>query len=59
MHIPPFELAPSTLDLRPGDTFPLQISFNPQTPGEYLEEFIMICDNGETSRFKLKGMHHR
>jgi hypothetical protein len=55
VHLAPFEIAPPTLDLRPGDTFSLQASFTPQIPGEFIEEFIMICDNGEISRYKLKG----
>jgi hypothetical protein len=50
-------LAPPTLDLRSGDTFSLQASFTPQLPGEFIEEFIMICDNGEISRYKLKGYY--
>lgn len=57
--MPPFELIPTTLDLRPGDTFPLQVSFTPQLPGEFIEEFIMICDNGEVLRYKLKGIFFR
>ncbi|CAM4955682.1 unnamed protein product [Rotaria socialis] len=56
IHLPPFEIAPPTLDLRPGDTFSLHVSFNPQIPGEFIEEFSMICDNGEVLRYKLKGV---
>ncbi|CAF0848051.1 unnamed protein product [Rotaria sordida] len=56
VQLPPFELAPPTLDLRPGDTFSLHVSFNPHLPGEFIEEFIMICDNGEILRYKLKGV---
>ncbi|CAF0942455.1 unnamed protein product [Adineta ricciae] len=56
VHLSPFELAPPTFELRPDDAFPLQISFTPQTPGEFTEEFMMICDNGEVSRHKLTGM---
>ncbi|CAF2586646.1 unnamed protein product [Rotaria sp. Silwood2] len=56
VQLAPFELAPPTLDLRPGDTFSLHASFNPLLPGEFLEEFIMICDNGEILRYKLKGV---
>ncbi|UJR33118.1 hypothetical protein I4U23_020575 [Adineta vaga] len=55
VQLSPFELSPPTLELRPDDTFPLQIAFTPQTPGEFSEDFMMICDNGEVSRYKLKG----
>ncbi|CAF0870034.1 unnamed protein product [Didymodactylos carnosus] len=56
IQIPPFEIAPSTLELRSGDTFTLQVSFAPQIPGEFLEEFVMVCDNGEITRHKLRGI---
>ncbi|CAF3429846.1 unnamed protein product [Rotaria sp. Silwood1] len=56
VQLAPFELAPPTLDLRSGDTFSLHVSFNPHLPGEFIEEFIMICDNGEILRYKLKGV---
>ncbi|CAF1531605.1 unnamed protein product, partial [Adineta steineri] len=56
VHIPPFDIASPTLDLRSGDTFPLKISFTPQSTGEFTNEFIMICDNGEISRYTLKGV---
>ena len=33
----------------------MQVSFTPQSAGEFVDEFIMICDNDEIARYKLRG----
>lgn len=51
----PFSLAPAFLDLSPGASGRLNVTFSPDRPGQHTGEFVLICDNCTVRPLRLLG----
>ncbi|CAI8007765.1 Deleted in lung and esophageal cancer protein 1 [Geodia barretti] len=51
----PFTVSPTEFHLPPLHSTTLQVTFSPAAEGQYGEQFVIECDNGETLSFSLTG----
>ncbi|KAK3588190.1 hypothetical protein CHS0354_012251 [Potamilus streckersoni] len=59
VHLPPFEIRPSVLELLMGETGVIEVVFCPPAVKTYTQEFVMVCDNCHVKHFTLKGEAQR
>jgi hypothetical protein len=51
----PFTVSPTEFHLPPLHSTTLQVTFSPAAEGQYGEQFVIECNNGETISFSLTG----
>ena len=55
LSIPPFLISPSQFNLELGDSIDFSVHFSPTSPGHFLRDFIMECDNTQSFHFTVHG----
>jgi hypothetical protein len=51
----PFAVTPTYLELPPGSSSQLTVNFSPDSPGQHVGDFVLICDNCTVRQLRLVG----
>lgn len=55
MRLPPFEIRPTVLDLKPNDSSVVEIIFNPAATEDYSRELVIVSDNCQLKEVVVTG----
>ncbi|XP_021361346.1 deleted in lung and esophageal cancer protein 1-like isoform X1 [Mizuhopecten yessoensis] len=59
VHIQPFEIRPSVLELMKGESGVIEIIFTPPSVKSYSQDVTLVCDNCHVKHFTIKGVAQR